>query len=82
MTEQLQIDRNAIRARLEVVIDALSRSLGVEVPYSEVEDALAEDNNNLIEFCIRYGQDIDWIVRGDLRGMVVRGAVEAGWQRR
>jgi hypothetical protein len=59
----MNIDRNAILGRLEVVADCLA------LPEQDLR-AIAEDDECLIEFAIKHGQSIDWLVLGDVRNYI------------
>jgi hypothetical protein len=61
------IERAALNARLEVIVDALG------LPYSEYESAANGGGNGILSFAERHGQSLDWIVFGDVRPMLVRG---------
>ncbi|WP_457091847.1 hypothetical protein [Microvirga sp. P5_D2] len=59
----MKIDRNAILGRIEVIADCL------ELPEQDLK-AIAEDDDRLIEFAKEYGQSLDWLVMGDIRGYI------------
>jgi hypothetical protein len=61
------VDWNAVRARIEVVADAL-RLRDAEV------DAAAADEEGLIAFARRHNQSLDWLVVGDVRTMIAARA--------
>jgi len=54
----------AVRLRVELVADALA------LPASEVERAMRNPEQSLIHFAAMHGQSIDWLLLGDVRGMV------------
>ena len=59
------LDLTAIRARVELVADAL------DLPALEVEQAMSDpEDQSLIEFAHQYGQSIAWLLVGDLQGIV------------
>lgn len=58
-----------VRRRLEIVADAL------RLPRYEIDRAMADDDV-LVDFSIRYNQSLDWIVLGDLRGMICSRCTE------
>ena len=58
------IDRNAVNARLEVIVDAL------DLPSFEYESATDGGGNGILSFAERHGQSLDWIVFGDVRPML------------
>jgi hypothetical protein len=60
------IEREAINARLEVIMDAL------DLPCSEYESAAHGGANGILSFAERHGQSLDWIVFGDVRPMLLR----------
>ena len=64
----LAIDWKAVRRRLRLIRAAL------DLPPAEVEAVIAAldrgDETQLIAFADRYGQSLDWIIRGDLAPML------------
>jgi uncharacterized protein (UPF0264 family) len=64
----MHIDRNLILARLEVVIDSLN------LPELDPK-AIAENDERLIDFAIKHGQSLDWLVMGDVRSYIRMAAV-------
>ncbi|HYJ43809.1 MAG TPA: hypothetical protein VEW06_05070 [Xanthobacteraceae bacterium] len=59
------LDLRAARSRVELVAEAL------ELPFAEVESAMADpEGHSLLAFACQYGQNIDWLVLGDLSGVV------------
>ncbi|QRM27906.1 hypothetical protein [Microvirga sp. VF16] len=63
----MTIDRNIVLARLEVVIDSLG------LPELDPK-AIAEDDERLIDFAIKHGQSLDWLVMGDIRSYILMAA--------
>jgi hypothetical protein len=61
---------NEVQARIELV------AMELLLPDAEVPDATDEDG--LIDFARRHGQSLDWLVMGDVRGMIRRMA-KVGW---
>jgi hypothetical protein len=59
----MNIDRNAILARLELIADSL------DLPEQDWS-AIAEDDERLIDFAIEHGQSIDWVILGDVRNYI------------
>lgn len=59
----MTIDRNVVLARMEVV------AYCVDVPEQDLK-AIAENDERLIEFAIRHGQSLDWLILGDVRGYI------------
>lgn len=64
----MNIDRNAILARLEVIADCLN------LPEQDL-GAIAEDDERLVEFAKEHGQSIDWLLIGDVRTYIRMAAV-------
>ena len=64
---------NALIARVELIASVLS------IPDGDVTEATHGDRG-LIEFAGRYGQSLDWIVMGDIRGMIARLANQGAGQ--
>jgi hypothetical protein len=64
----MTIDHNAILARLEVVSDCLN------LPDQDLK-AVAKDDEGLIEFAIKHGQSLDWLVIGDVRNYIRMAAL-------
>ena len=62
-----RIDRNSICARLEVIVDSLG------LPERDWL-SIARDDDALIAFAAEHGQSLDWIVLGDVRGLIRRAA--------
>ena len=69
-------DQNAMLARLELIASVL------RIPDDEIAatyNALCDDTGGSVEvfvkFANQYGQSLDWIVRGDARGMIARKAM-------
>ena len=58
---------NRIVARVELIASALG------ISDAEVDAALIGDRN-LIQFANRYNQSLDWIIDGDVRGMIISRA--------
>lgn len=78
-TATLHLNRNAIIARLEVV----AMTLGLRD--AEVDGVIASDFNtemDLIDFAIRHGQSIDWLLLGDVRSMLTRLAAGGSTEHR
>ncbi len=63
--EMTGLDWTAIYARVEVIADTL------RLPYSEVEKAKVSEAE-LTLFVQRYKQSHDWVIEGDVSGMVCR----------
>ena len=76
----MTIHRKATRARVQLVVDAIKKCHGREVSQIEVYTAMATDQG-LIDFARRYGQSLDWLVLGDVTGMVMTRVEAAGWRR-
>lgn len=55
----------AAHFRIELIADTL------KLPHSEVEEAKASDEG-LIAFSRRHNQSLDWIIEGDVLGMVCK----------
>ena len=67
----LGLDLLAVRYRVELVAEAL------DLPASEVEQAMSDpEDQSLVDFAHRYGQDLHWLLIGDLTG-TLRG----NWRR-
>ncbi|RDI50392.1 hypothetical protein [Microvirga subterranea] len=64
----MHIDRNAILARLEVIADCLN------LPDQDLS-AIAENDESLIEFAIKHGQSLDWLVMSDVRNYIRMAAM-------
>lgn len=64
-------NKREIVKRLEMVVDALG------LMNAEIDIAL-DSEQDLIEFCQRYNQDLDWVIQGDAKSMIVERAVNAG----
>ena len=64
MPDPHSLDLAAIRSRVELIVEAL------ELPADAVERAMSNPERNLIQFAVRHGQSLDWLLRGDVRGMV------------
>lgn len=62
------IDWKAVRRRLRLIRAAL------DLPPAEVEDIIVAleggDEAQLIAFAEKYGQSLDWVIRGDLAPML------------
>jgi hypothetical protein len=73
MENFVAIDRNVIRARMEVIADAVNRTTAD--PKQRITDAelyrAMELDDDLIAFCMRHNQSIDYVVLGDVRNMIV-----------
>ena len=63
-----ELDHNAVKARLEVIVDAL------ELPHDEVGRAMSCDEE-LISFAARHGQSLDYIWLGDIKPMLRSRAI-------
>jgi hypothetical protein len=74
-------DNAAMRARVQLVVDTINKCQGTGIPQSEVDGAMATDEG-LLAFAHRYGQSLDWLVYGDVGGMIMVRAEAAGWNRR
>ena len=59
----MNINRNEILARLEVVSDCLN------LPGQDLR-AIAQDDERLIEFAFKHGQSLDWLIVGDVRNYI------------
>jgi hypothetical protein len=57
------IEKVAIQARAELVCDTL------ELPI-DLAEGVADDLWRFIRFCRQTGASADWLVRGDVRGMI------------
>ena len=71
------IDKSEVRARLDIVAKTL------DIPQTEIDDAMKRFNQSarpLADFCWRYGQSLDWVCTGDMRGLISTAAFERGWR--
>jgi hypothetical protein len=75
------IDKTAMRTRVQLVVDTINKCHGNRISPIEVYTAMATDQG-LIDFARRYGQRIDWLVLGDLGGMIMTRVEAAGWRRK
>lgn len=73
------IDRNALLARLELIAAVLLiPDDQIAATYTALCDDTGESAEVFVKFAKRYGQSLDWIVRGDVRGMIARKAMLGG----
>ncbi|MEL6206609.1 MAG: hypothetical protein AAFR47_15025, partial [Pseudomonadota bacterium] len=64
-SEYPDLDRHAARERL----DFYARTIGVEAP-SRMEDDEGAPTQEILEFCRLHGASLDWLILGDLTGMI------------
>jgi hypothetical protein len=73
------IDYKAIRRRLQMVQEVGTYTGHCVITDAEIDKAMHKGTSlHLNDFCQRYGQSIDWIMFGDLTGMIARRIVDAG----
>jgi hypothetical protein len=73
------IDYKAIRRRLLMVQEVGAYTGHCVITDDEIRMAMTKRTSGpLRDFCQRYGQSIDWIMFGDLTGMIARRIVDAG----